>query len=145
LQRPIEHNENARTSDADVVVRVPARAEFVRVLRGVVSTMAAQLALGYDEISDVRLAVDEACAHVLAADPPGDWIEVRADIVGDRLEIVAASNSAGAAWPPTGARHSLAWQVLNALTEDVSFERTTEEGPAVRFAKRVRGAEIPTD
>lgn len=118
-----------------VVVVVPARAEFVRIVRGVVSSLAVQLDLGLEDIDDLRLAVDEACAHLLAAKPAGGSMTVRADVQEGRVVVLASVDAMQASWPPTGARHSLAWQVLNALTEDVSFERTPA-GPAVRFAKR---------
>jgi anti-sigma regulatory factor (Ser/Thr protein kinase) len=41
-----------------VIATVPARAEFVHVLRTVVAAVAARLDLPYDALDDLRMAVD---------------------------------------------------------------------------------------
>ena len=50
----------------DVVVSVPARPEFMQLLRAAVGSVAARVDFTYEAIDDLRIAVDEACARILA-------------------------------------------------------------------------------
>lgn len=124
----------------DVTVSIPARPEFVRLLRNVVSSTAAGLRFGYDEIDDLRLAVDEACSHLLEAEPPSGTIVLRLRLGGERIEVSVEGDTSPSVWPVGGARQTLAWQVLSALTDDARFERV-HEGVAIFFSKRSATAE----
>jgi hypothetical protein len=57
-------------SDA-ITVTVPARAEFLHLIRSVVASVAARRDLSIDAIEDLRLAVDEACASCCVEARPG--------------------------------------------------------------------------
>jgi serine/threonine-protein kinase RsbW len=121
----------------DVRVCVPARPEFVHVLRTVTGAVAARLALSLDDVDDLRLAVDEACARLLTLD--GDPRTFRLDLrpLPGRLEVIVAVE-ATAAWPPTGFEDTLSWRVLGALAESVRFELWNGV-PAIRIVKRTLG------
>lgn len=118
-----------------VRLSVPARAEFVHVLRSVTAAVASRLALSLDDVDDLRLAVDEACARLLAL--PGEPTTFRLDLrtLPDRLEVVAAIDATSPTWPPTGFEDTLAWRVLGALAESVRFE-LWNGAPAIRIVKR---------
>lgn len=118
-----------------ISVSVPARAEHVQLLRVVMSSVAARLRFDYEEIDDLRLAVGEACAHLLESQPVPQRIELHVRSVDGGIEVLARRDTASDRWPPTGARRTLAWQVLAALTDEVHFEED-ESGPAIRFTKR---------
>ena len=131
-------NEPPRST---VAVSVPARADFVHVLRSMTASVAARLDFPYDEIEDLRLAVDEACAQLLAVGSDGSKLTLHMTPNGDRLEIVAAIDASVASWPPPDAEESLAWRLLSALAEEARFEMGVN-GPALRLTKRVpRSAE----
>lgn len=121
---------------SDVTVSVPARPEFVHVLRSVIASVAARADLTYDQIDDLRLAVDEACAQLLAlrGAPGALLLSVRA-LDGGGLEIVASIDIEGVVWPPAGAERTLTWQVLSALADEARFEQT-DGHPALRLTKR---------
>ena len=53
-----------RTPD-QVEIRIPRRAEFVRVARMAACALASQLDFTYDVIKDIELAVGEACANAV--------------------------------------------------------------------------------
>lgn len=114
-------------------VSVPARADLVRVLRSVVGGVAARLDLSYDEIDDLRIAVDEACAALLdtASTDALFSLELRPD--QDGLTITAAADSDHPTWPPD-AGDSLAGRVLTALMDETAFE-TRPGGLVVRMRK----------
>lgn len=120
---------------ANVRATIPARAEFVKVLRGVVSSVAARLRFDFETIEDLRLAVDEACAHLLAAAPSPERIELEVHFANGSLDVLARRDSVPEQWPPEGARRTLAWRVLTALTDEARFE-DAPAGAAIRFRKR---------
>lgn len=120
-----------------IIVTVPARSEFVHVVRTVVAGVAARLDFSYDAIDDLRIAVDEACAHLLEGAPGATSITVTLAPGADALEVLVATDADGAAWPPERFESSLAWQVLSALADEARLEDGT---PAVRFRKRLEAA-----
>ena len=124
---------------ADVTVSVPARPDFIHVLRSVVAAVAARADFTFDAIDDLRLAVDEACAQLLSFAAPASNLTLRITSTdqGGGLEVVASTDAdiATAAWPPDGAERTLTWQVLSALADEARFERLAT-GPALRMRKR---------
>ena len=118
---------------ATISIVVPARAEFLHVVRTVVGSVAARGNLTIDAIEDLRIAVDEACAQLLVAKGASLTARIRAS--ADHVEVVCSTDADVAAWPPEGVQHTLAAQVLQGLADDVAWERDGE-GPAVRVAKR---------
>lgn len=118
-----------------VRLAVPARAEFVHVLRSVTAAVASRVPLSLDDVDDLRLAVDEACARLLAL--RGDGKSIRLDLrsLPDRFEVVVAVDAPTHSWPPTGFEDTLAWRVLDALAESVRFE-LWNGAPAIRIVKR---------
>lgn len=125
------------TSDDAVRITVPARAEFLHVVRTVVGSVAARNDLTIDAIEDLRIAVDEACAQLLAARGSSVTVEIRP--VSDGVAAVCSTDAEVATWPPEGIQHSLASQVLQGLADSVAWERTSA-GPSVLVGKRAVGA-----
>ena len=119
-----------------VLITVPARAEFLHVVRTVVGSVAARHDLTIDAIEDLRIAVDEACAQLLIA--RGSEVSVRLQPTADGVQATCSTNADVPEWPPDGVEHSLASQVLQGLTDSVAWERT-DGGPSVRVAKRAVG------
>lgn len=54
-----------------VTVRLPAASAYLSVLRTATAGLAARLDFTLDEIEDLRIAVDEACAMLLTQAVPG--------------------------------------------------------------------------
>jgi len=120
---------------SDVTITVPARPEFVHVLRSVIASVAARAEFTYDEIDDVRLAVDECCAQLFAV-VGGASLTMRVrQTEADALEILTTSDGDGSHWPPPGAESTLTWQVLQALADEARFEQL-DGTPALRLIKR---------
>lgn len=115
---------------ADVTVSVPARPDFVRLLRAVVASVGARFDLTYDRIDDLRMVVDEASAQLLSVPAETLTMTVRP---GDRMVIVVRTDGkVNGAWPAPRAEETLAWRVLTGLADEVSFEQS-DGGPAVRI------------
>jgi serine/threonine-protein kinase RsbW len=105
---------------ADVVeLRLPADSAYLSVLRTATAGLAARLDFTLDEIEDLRIAVDEACALLIAEAAAGEPMSCRFTLLPDCLEItVAATTTHGR--PP--ARDSFAWTVLTALAGEVEAQ-----------------------
>ncbi|WP_134685635.1 anti-sigma B factor RsbW [Brevibacillus migulae] len=84
------------TKGVDVIeMSLPARPEYVGVVRLTVSGLANRAGMAYDDIEDVKLAVAEACTnvvqHAYGADEVGS-IHLRCKIMGDRMVIEVADD-----------------------------------------------------
>ena len=122
----------------DILVSVPARPEFLHVLRSVVASVAARADFPYDAIEDLRIAVDEACAQLLSRSPDAEELRIRVRPLSGGIEL-EASTEAPEGWTPADVRASLAWQVIEALADEAAV--VTDGGwAAVRIAMTVPGA-----
>ena len=108
--------ENQRP-DGDVVeVRIPADVVYVSTLRLTAASLAARCDLTIDDIEDLRLAVDEACALLLPHASPDADLDARFVLAAGRLEVETSVATADAAEPD---RSGFAWTVLGALATTV--------------------------
>lgn len=114
-------SEPSATVDDDVVLlTVPADGGYLGVLRTATAGLAARLQFALDEIEDLRIAVDEACAMLLAVTPRGAELECRFAVTDDALAVaVTVPTVRGAKLP---AESSFAWKVLTALTTSASAD-----------------------
>src|SRR4051794_31030133 len=100
------HSETVRTSDT-VELDVPASPAYLAVVRTATAGLAARLALTLDQIEDLRIAVDEACALLLGGRThPGEILSTSFTIGDGVLDVLITGP---AAVPP--AESSFAWSV----------------------------------
>ncbi|MDG4833144.1 anti-sigma regulatory factor [Solwaraspora sp. WMMD1047] len=113
------HATTGPTTEDDVVLlTVPADGGYLGVLRTATAGLAARLHFALDEIEDLRIAVDEACAMLLAVAVPSAEVECQFTVTDDALTVrVTVPTVAGARLP---AESSFAWKVLTALTTSAS-------------------------
>src|SRR5436305_13839229 len=91
----------------DVVVSVPARAEFMQLLRAAVGSVAARVDFTYEAIDDLRIAVDEACARMLSVPGEATTLFLRITPGETEIEVLVSTNGDGADWPPERFEESL--------------------------------------
>lgn len=120
----------------EIKMTVPARPEFVHVLRLVACSVAARHEFPIDAINDVALAVDEAVALLLSARFEAATLTLRISPTPGHLEVAAFADFDAIDWPEPEAQESLTWKVVEGLTENARFERS-EDGPGLIFEKRV--------
>src|SRR5215510_16381865 len=70
-----------------VNIRMPADGAYLSVLRTATAGLAARLDFTLDEIEDMRIAVDEACAMLLSQAIPGANLECDFTLGPDRISI----------------------------------------------------------
>ena len=100
----------------DVELRIPADSAFLAVLRTATAGLAARLDFTLDDIEDLRIAVDEACAMVLPQARTGSDLTCAFDLGDHNLTV---SVSARCETPRQPSRDGFAWTVLSALTSSV--------------------------
>lgn len=117
---PVPPDAGTAQADRDaqdhVTVCMPAEGAYLSVLRTATAGLAARLDFTLDEIEDLRIAVDEACAMLLAQAIPGTNLECAFDLGAQEMTITV---SVTAAEPRIPARDTFAWTVLSALAGTV--------------------------
>ncbi|WP_332698021.1 anti-sigma B factor RsbW [Halalkalibacter lacteus] len=74
-----------------IQMSVPAKPEYVGVVRLTVSGIANRAGFSYDDIEDMKIAVAEACTNVVThAYEDGGTINISCFLFANRLEIVVA-------------------------------------------------------
>jgi serine/threonine-protein kinase RsbW len=99
-----------------VTVKMPADGAYLSVLRTATAGLAARLDFTLDEIEDMRIAVDEACAMLLSQAIPGSTLNC--DFALDR-DAITISVSVRCLAPRVPSNDTFAWTVLTALAGDV--------------------------
>lgn len=117
----------ASTMDT-VHLRVPADPAYLAVIRTATAGLAARLDLTLDEIEDLRIAVDEACALLLDHQPhPGQDLDAAFTLHPNALDVLVTGPTLS-----LPRRTSFAWSVLEALVGQVETG-VTGEGSWIRL------------
>jgi serine/threonine-protein kinase RsbW len=132
------HPEPAIGDDV-VLLTVPADGGYLGVLRTATAGLAARLHFALDEIEDLRIAVDEACAMLLAQAVPGTDLECEFELTGDAMRIAVSVLTVDGRVP---SRDTFAWTVLSSLAGDVDSHVGADDRVTVTLQKR-RGAGSP--
>jgi serine/threonine-protein kinase RsbW len=116
-----------------VTVCMPAEGAYLSVLRTATAGLAARLDFTLDEIEDLRIAVDEACAMLLAQAIPGTNLECAFDLSAEEMTITV---SVIAAEPRIPAPDTFAWTVLSALAGTVDSRLGPDDQVSIVLRKR---------
>ena len=122
-----------RETKDHVRVCMPAEGAYLSVLRTATAGLAARLDFTLDEIEDLRIAVDEACAMLLPQAIPGTNLECAFDLGAEEMTITV---SVVAAKPRRPARDTFAWTVLSALAGTVDSRLGPDDQVAIVLRKR---------
>src|SRR5690348_13565289 len=106
-------------SPPDAELRLPADSAYLAVLRTATAGLAARINFTIDDIEDLRIAVDEACAILLPQAVPASELQCRFWL-GDATMTVAVGATCTDPRPP--AEQGFAWRVLSALTTFATSE-----------------------
>ena len=105
---------------ADVELRLPADGAYVSVLRTTTAGLAARLDFPIDDIEDLRIAVGEASAMVLAEADQGGELMCRFYLRPSELTVSVGVTASHAVAAPD--HDSFAWQVLTTLATHASSD-----------------------
>lgn len=118
-----------------VHLEIPASGAYLAVARAAATGLAAQLHFTYDEIDDLRIAVDEACTQLMARRGSADTIRIvyhLSHLNGGELHVEASVEADDRGRPVE--RDTFAWQILTALSDEV-IEQDHEGRLLIRLRK----------
>jgi serine/threonine-protein kinase RsbW len=104
-----------------VEVRTSATAALIPTIRAVASDLAARADFDLDAISDLRMAVDEACATLVDVAAPSTMLQCTFKVHAEHIEV-HAQVLAGAA-DAAVSTDTFGWRVLQTLADDVEAVR----------------------
>jgi serine/threonine-protein kinase RsbW len=122
--------------DDVVELRLPADGAYLSVLRTATAGLAARLDFTLDEIEDLRIAVDEACAMLLPDALPGASLVCSFVMSPESLSITVSVPTTGGRLPR---RNTFAWTVLTALAGEVDAQAAPDGTVSVLLHKRRDG------
>jgi serine/threonine-protein kinase RsbW len=100
-----------------VQLEIPASGAYLAVARAAATGLAAQLQFTYEEIDDLRIAVDEACTQLLARRGSATTLNVAYHLDDAELRVDVSIEAPDRGDPL--ARDTFAWQILAAMTDEV--------------------------
>jgi serine/threonine-protein kinase RsbW len=120
----------------DMELSLPARAENIALIRHAFGALGEVLAVDEQLLSDVRLAVTEACSnvvvHAYAEQPPGP-LEVLAALDGETLTVIVRDEGPGITPHPDSPGLGLGLPLIASLAESVQLGRDERERTEVRM------------
>jgi serine/threonine-protein kinase RsbW len=119
-----------------VTIKLPAAGAYLSVLRTATAGLAARLDFTLDEIEDLRIAVDEACAMLLTQAVPGADLDCQFSVSSDSMKIAVAVLTVDGQQP---SRDTFAWTVLSALAGEVDSSADVDNRVTITLQKRRSG------
>lgn len=119
-----------------VEIRISARPALIPTVRAVASDLAGRADFDLDAISDLRMAVDEACTTLVALTALDGMLSCKFVLNHDQIEVTVSTPD-----PAPGAEvrtDSFGWRVLQTLADEVTAAPVdaVPEALAIRLTKR---------
>jgi serine/threonine-protein kinase RsbW len=119
-----------------VVITLPADSAYLSVLRTATAGLAARLDFTIDEIEDLRIAVDEACAMLLPQAQRDAEITCEFELGDYSIDVNVSVLTVDGQQP---SRDTFAWTVLSALAGDVDSSADGDRRVTISLRKHGSG------
>jgi serine/threonine-protein kinase RsbW len=132
----------ASKAKADVELAMPARAENVAIVRHAIGALGEAIEIDAQTLSDIRLAVTEACTNVVVhAYPDGREgpLEVMATLGGEELTVVVRDEGKGIAARTDSPGLGLGLPLIASLAERVELGHDERARTEVRMTFSLNG------
>ncbi len=116
-----------------VVLRLPAAGAYLSVLRTATAGLASRLDFTIDDIEDLRIAVDEACAMLLTQAVPGADLDCTFELTSSAIRVDVSVLTLDGQEP---SRDTFAWTVLTALAGEVDSSLDADNRVTLSLYKR---------
>jgi serine/threonine-protein kinase RsbW len=126
-----------------VEVRTSASAALIPTIRAVASDLAARADFDLDAISDLRMAVDEACATLVDVAAPTSWLRCTFLVRPERIEVHAQVQTKHA--DAVVSTDTFGWRVLQTLADEVTVHHDPGRdgvGPTVGIRLDKRSGDV---
>lgn len=124
-------SEHGDIHGEEVKLTMPAVPQLLRVARLTAAGLAGRLGFNFDEIEDVKIAVDELCFALVGTKGRDGDLTVTYRLLPDALEIEGTGAFASAS--PSPAPSELSAQILDAVVDE---HELTRDGDQLRFRLR---------
>lgn len=118
----------------EVHLAVPATPEFLRLARVTASGLASRLGFTYDEVEDLRLAIDELCFMLIGSKGRDGMVNLRYATIAGGLEVVGVGTFSDNHSPH--ALSPFSRQILSALVDDYDVSNGPDGRPGFRLRKQ---------
>lgn len=121
---------------ADIALMLPARAENVAIVRHALGALGEVLEVEAQTLSDIRLAVTEACTNVVVhayPDGRGGPLEVLATLKGEELTVVVRDEGEGITPRRNSPGLGLGLPLIASLAEKVQLGHDAQKRTEVRM------------
>ncbi len=124
-------------AEEEVRLTVPATPELLRLARVTASGVASRLGFSFDEVEDLRLAIDELCFAVTGGKRQDGWVLMRYVVRDDARTLEVHGSATFAAPGPEPLLNELSGAVLDALVDEHAVYRDDDHRiPAFSLVKR---------
>jgi len=124
------------TTDDEVRLVVPAMPEYLRLARVTAAGLASRLGFSFDEVEDLRLAIDELCFGLTGSAGREGTVSIRYVLGTDELLVEGEGSFAADGRVELS---ELSEVILEALVDE-HYLHDGEHGPVFRLVKRCHGA-----
>ncbi|WP_312858151.1 ATP-binding protein [Pseudonocardia pini] len=131
---PVGSLDAVEAAGSVVEVRTSASAALIPTIRAVASDLAARADFDLDAISDLRMAVDEACATLVDVAAPGSSLHCEFTVLGEKIEVHARVDTTGP--ESTVSTDTFGWRVLQTLADEVELRVDGGRTVGIRLHKR---------
>ena len=150
--------ESSTSSGEQLELRIPAHAEWVRVVRLATAGVASRVGFSYDEVEDIKLAIAEACNNAILHSVPGastPIVTIRWQILEDGVRISVSDEgrlAAGLQRRSTPTEESIedlpeggmGLILIEGLMDEVEHESGPELDTTIHMTKRLQSiASLP--
>jgi serine/threonine-protein kinase RsbW len=123
-----ETQTEAETSTGEIRLEIPAAPEYLRLARLAVADVGARAGWSYEDIDDLRIAVDELC-YAIGAGAEHGRLTLTYQVSGPSVEV----RGAGADTTPLAAPGELARAIIAAVVDEFDLD---VHARTFRFSKR---------
>ena len=126
--------------DDEVRLLIPAEPGFLRLARLTAAAVASRMGFTFDEVEDLRIAVDELCYFLLGGRGPTGTITLTCTISGDGLAVRGNGDWSGDGTSPPGAPPAadlpeLSRRILESVVDEYTCDGAGT-APSFRLLKR---------
>ncbi len=127
-----------RVDERKVVLSIPAQPEFLRIARLAAADVGSRCGLTYEEVDDLRIAVDELCHAVMVGSEVSDpmragTLEIHFSLLADGVAIEATCTNEA-----TPRLNELSAAILAAVVDEHEISGGVGGVSRFRMVKRVR-------
>lgn len=123
--------------DLRVELSVPATTDMLRLVRMTASGLASRIGLSFDEVDDLRLALDEICHALIGAGRPG-MLHLAYGVDANGIEVEGSLEGANGYVPPDPQLSAMGSRLLASLVD--AHEVRGESGRASVWLRKERAA-----